>query len=325
MVAIHSKMNCAASLADGNHPTIRAKTGSLSRYNNLNPRLTTFLIVLFVSTRRIQILEDLKDFHDSHDNLVGWLNAKDRMMTVLGPISSDSRMVQSQVQQVQVLREEFRTQQPQLDHFVNLGENILTRIPDRESTDARKISTKLSNIQKKWNDLLSRLDERAESLGAAADSSREFDAGYMRLKDALQNISDHLDDIPLDKEAEEQLRKVQSLERQLEGQRPLLADLEAAGVQLCDVLSDPTSRAEIQGKLSAVNRQYNNLQKKLDHRNAEIEALLRDGRQFDSLCAQSLGWLSNTLSSIPERLLISADREVLQQQLEQHEVRLVIA
>lgn len=108
-----------------------------------------------------------------------------------------------------MLREEFRTQQPQLDHFVNIGENILSRIPDRRSADAQKISGKLSNIQKKWNDLLSRLDERAESLGAAVDTSREFDAGLMRLKDALQNISDQLDDIPLDKEPDEQLRKIQ--------------------------------------------------------------------------------------------------------------------
>lgn len=44
----------------------------------------------------------MKDFHDTHDNLSNWLSAKDKMMTVLGPISSDSRMVQSQVQQVQV-------------------------------------------------------------------------------------------------------------------------------------------------------------------------------------------------------------------------------
>lgn len=108
-----------------------------------------------------------------------------------------------------MLREEFRTQQPQLNHFKNLGENILSQIPDRKSPDAQKISTKLANIQKRWNDLLSRLEERAENLGAAADSSREFDAGLARLRDALQNISDQLDDIPLDKEPEEQLRKVQ--------------------------------------------------------------------------------------------------------------------
>ena len=47
-------------------------------------------------------MEDLKDFHDTHDSLLNWLLAKEKMMTVLGPISSDSRMVQNQVQQVQV-------------------------------------------------------------------------------------------------------------------------------------------------------------------------------------------------------------------------------
>lgn len=65
------------------------------------------------------------------------------------------------------------------------------------------------------------------------------------------------------------------MERQLEGQRPLLADAEAAGAQLCEVLSDPASRAEIQAKLAAVGRQYSALQKKLDHRKAEMEGFLR--------------------------------------------------
>lgn len=45
-------------------------------------------------------MEEMKDFHDTHNNLTQWLNSKDRMMTALGPISSDSRMVQTQVQQV---------------------------------------------------------------------------------------------------------------------------------------------------------------------------------------------------------------------------------
>lgn len=48
-------------------------------------------------------MEEMKDFHDTHSNLSQWLSAKDRMMTALGPISSDSRMVQTQVQQVSSL------------------------------------------------------------------------------------------------------------------------------------------------------------------------------------------------------------------------------
>jgi dystonin len=112
----------------------------------------------------------------------------------------------------------------------------------------------------------------------------------------------------------------QNLERQLEGKRPLLADAEAAGEQLCRVLGDAASRAEIQGKLGQVNRQYQALQRKLDHRKAELEGSMRDSRQFGESCAMTLGWLMDELGQLSERLLVSADRSVLQQQLEQHEV-----
>ncbi|XP_074102796.1 dystonin-like protein short stop isoform X15 [Cotesia typhae] len=267
---------------------------------------------------RIKFLEDIKEFHDTYENLNSWLGAKERMLGALGPISSDPRMVASQVQQVQVLREEFRSQKPQLDHLVEVGESVLTRLPN-DSVDGQKISDKLNNILQRWTDQVNRLDERAQSLGDAVDTSREFDASLNRLRDALQGISDNLDDLPLDKDPEEQLRKIEHLERQLEGQRPLLADAEAAGAQLCEVLSDPASKSEIQGKLAAVNKLYNNLQKKLDHRKAEIEGNLRDGRQFEASCSKTLGWLADELGNMSEKLLVSADREILQQQLDHHE------
>ena len=77
---------------------------------------------------RISYSELLRDFLDTHDNLTNWLNAKEKMLTVLGPISSDPRMVQSQIQQVQVLREEFRGQQPQLNHLQEVGNMLKVKI-----------------------------------------------------------------------------------------------------------------------------------------------------------------------------------------------------
>lgn len=46
---------------------------------------------------------------------------------------------------------------------------------------------------------------------------------------------------------------------------------------------------------------------------------LRDGRQFEASCAKTLGWLAEELGTLSERLLISADRDVLEQQLAHHE------
>lgn len=267
---------------------------------------------------RISHSEKLRDFLDTHDNMNTWLNSKEKMLTVLGPISSDPRMVQSQIQQVQVLREEFRGQQPQLNHLQDVGRSLLDHLRE-SSPEGQAVSQKLQNIESKWDDLVGRLDQRASSLGAAVDSSKEFDAGLNRLREALQNISDNLDGLPHDKDHQETLRKIENLERQLEGQRPLLADAEHAADELCKVLGDPASRADVMSRIGAVDKQYQALQKKLDQRKAETESALRDGRQFAETCAKTLGWLASELSNLSERLLVSAHKPTLQHQIDTHE------
>lgn len=266
----------------------------------------------------INFSDKLRDFLDTHNNLKNWLDSKERMLTVLGPISSDPRMVQSQVQQVQVLREEFRTQQPQLKHFQEIGHSILN-YPHSETLDGVAVSKKLQDIDTKWDDLVSRLDERANCLGGAADSSKEFDAAVSRLKEALQQISDNLDSLPSQMDYQEKLRKIENLERQLEGQRPLLADAEQSATALCNILGDSASRADVNSRVVALGKQYQTLQKKLDTKKAETEATLRNGRQFTESCSKTLGWLSGELANLNERLLVSAHKPSLQHQVDSHE------
>nr|XP_024217729.1 microtubule-actin cross-linking factor 1 isoform X6 [Halyomorpha halys] len=262
---------------------------------------------------RIQFVEDVKDVYDSYELLSNWLSAKERMFAALGPISPDPRMVQIQIDQVQVLREEMRATRPQLDHLVTVCSSVAGATPD-----GVKLRAKVSGISDRWEELSRKLEDRASSLGAAVDSSRDFDSGLTRLKDALSNISLQVDAIPSEP-SEESLRKIQGCERQLEGVRQLLADAEAAGAELCRVLTDPASRSDIQAKLGEVNKQYSLLQAKLDLRKAEIEALVKDGKEFDAAVAKTLGWVSDSLTNLSDRLLISADRDILQQQVDNHE------
>ncbi|XP_017068688.1 dystonin isoform X30 [Drosophila eugracilis] len=270
-----------------------------------------------ICKNRIAFSEKLRDFLDTHGNLKSWLDSKERMLTVLGPISSDPRMVQSQVQQVQVLREEFRTQQPQLKHFQELGHDVVDHLAG--TPDAQAVEIKLKDILGKWEDLVGKLDDRANSLGGAADSSKEFDAAVNRLREALQNISDNLDALPTDGDHQENLRKIENLERQLEGQRPLLADVEQSAATLCNILGDPASRADVNSRVAALEKQYLALQKKLDTKKAETEASLRDGRHFAENCSKTLGWLGGELSNLTDRLLVSAHKPTLQHQIDTHE------
>ncbi|XP_055691757.1 dystonin isoform X3 [Lutzomyia longipalpis] len=267
---------------------------------------------------KIAMSEQLKDFLDTHNNLHGWLLGKERMLTVLGPISSDPRMVKTQVQQVQVLREDFRTQLPQLNHLQNVGKGLQQHF-EVKSPEYELVTARLNALQNKWDDLYGQLNERANSLGAAANTTKEFDAGLSRLRESLRQINDNLDTLPYDMDKDELLRKIDNLGRQLEGQRPLLADAEAAAANLCEVLEDPNSRADVNNRVAELAKQYETLQKKLDNRRAEAERALREGRQLAENCARILGWLSGEASGLTDKLLVSAHRPTLQHQIDTHE------
>lgn len=115
-------------------------------------------------------------------------------MAVLGPIASEPRMVANQREQVQVLRDEFGSQMPQLNQLNHTVEMLLDRV-DINSPDARDIKKKLSAVNKHWQGLLNELDDREDNLTKATGASKDFHEGISRLQIALQKIADDFDSL----------------------------------------------------------------------------------------------------------------------------------
>lgn len=293
--------------------------GANELQSNLDDLCTRWKDLQDKCKKRIEFLETVKEFHDAHDNLNGWLAAKEKMLGVLGPIASDPRMVNSQKQQVQVIRDEFRVQKPLLDGFNSMGDNILENVTPN-TPDGRKVEDKLANVNSKWNDLLMKLDDREGNLDVASGASQDFFGNLNKLQDNLHKISDDLDDVITDKgDLDEMLKKLDSIEKNLNNQRPILADVEAAGEQLCDVLQDPAAKADIKQKLGQVGRLFNQCQKKLDNCKAELENMKKDGVEFNEACEATQDWLQDALSQLSEKLLVSADRDMLRRQVDEYD------
>ena len=263
---------------------------------------------------RASLLDELKDFHDIHDNLDNWLNSKGKLLNILGPISSDPRMVQNQLSQIMVMKEEFGEKQPNKDKFNDLGETILDSCGS--SPDGKKIEGKLDNVNKKWDDLLANLEDRQHALEAVAGPTRDFVNLSNKLSDNLTKVSDDLDDVAVSKaDVEAKLKALTGIAENLDNQRPLLSEVMAVGDHLMDVLTDPASKSEIKSKMGQVERQFNNCQKKLDNALAELENMNKDAREFGEQCAAALDWLSQMEGLLSEKLIISADRNTLVEQV----------
>ena len=285
--------------------------------DNLNEIINRWKELQERCKERANLLDELKDFHDIHDNLNNWLNSKGKLMGILGPIASDPRLVQNQMSQIQVMKEEFVERQPTKDRFNDIGETVLDVAG---GSDGRSIEGKLDNINRKWDDLLSQLEERERALEAVSGPTRDFLNLSNKLSDNLSKVSDDLDDIAVSKaDAEQKLKALTGVAQNLDNQRPLFSEVMALGDQLMEILTDPASKSEIKSKMGQVERQFNNCQKKLDNAMAELENSAREGREFEQQCADALGWLHDMEGLLSEKLQVSAERQTLIEQVNEFE------
>ncbi|XP_022258014.1 dystonin-like, partial [Limulus polyphemus] len=220
-----------------------------------------------------------------------------------------------------VMRDECTCQQPVVERFGRSGNAIMENM-GRSSPSAKKVRDQMDNVQRHWDDLVGRLEDREKNLDAASGVTRDFQENLNHLQESLQHISDEYDHLSSDgSDADGQLKKLEDLEKQLEDQRPLLADAESVCEQLCDLLSDSGSKNEIKNKLNAVEKQYNNLNKKIENRKAELESAMKEDQEFYLSCDCIQHWLNDMEQTLGQGFPISADHDTLTRQITEFECK----
>lgn len=244
---------------------------------------------------------ELEDFYVKYESLNSWLNSKERMIDVLGSIGSDPRLVQNQSSQVNVIRDEFCERVNQKVKFNDIGENLLAQ-------NGYHIQTHLEQVNEKWNVLSEKLENYERALESLMGPTSDFHRLIRDLQDDLAGISDQLEDvIGNNSSVQEKLYLLEEISQQLGNQREKWANVEKVGSELSKLLSDPSSRSEITGKLGAVERQFNSCQKKLDGAIAENEVSVRELYEFEDEFVKSQQRLSDFEDVLFDQLQISAD------------------
>ena len=265
---------------------------------------------------QIDIFEELKIFDEHFESLNTWLVSKAKMMNVLGPIASDPRLVQNQLSQILVIREDFVEKTSQKEKFTEIGSNVKKASPNA----GKNIDAKLKAVLTKWDELLQQLDDREKALNELFGPTRDFFNLTIKLQDNLSKISEDLDDVISSKvDAEQKIKTLEGIAVNLNEQRTLWTQVESVGKHLLTILSDSISKSEIKSKLAQVERQFNNCQKKLDNALAEFENMARESKEFEADCQNILQMLQKFESILKEKILISANVEVLQKQVQDFE------
>ncbi|KAI2799657.1 hypothetical protein BLOT_011563 [Blomia tropicalis] len=270
------------------------------------------------------------------DKLRSWLDQKEKLISVLGPIGSEPYIVNTQLKQIHVMKDEFSSQEHLLNKMDKLGDSILERM-DRSNPSHKTIQNKMNDIHKNWNQLLAILDEREKNLLSVNEAATDFQNKLNKLQNILDNISSEFDHITTSgMDNDEQLLKITNLEENLEAQRPLLAECGNSCNYLCNLLTDNASKNETRDKFKNVENRYNDLCKKVANKKVELQSTLKEDREFFMSCDELQEWLRNMLNILSKEIHISAILEIISKQImdfepiyrqvmdKEHEVHMVL-
>lgn len=224
----------------------------------------------------------------------------------MGPICSEPKLLANQLHQVQLMKDDFVSQAPNLSKMNKLGDSLLERL-ERTDPEFRRIKDKQEQVQGKWNKLTDALDEREKNLLAVKDAAGGFQEKYEKILAALHKISDEFDNIvssPADND--EKLLKLSNLEDNLESLRPGIADVERESEKLCELLTDYASKNEVKARVAGLHKLFDDLSKKISNKKAELQSILSEDKEFFFDCDAVQEWLRNMQNRLLKDVRVSA-------------------
>nr|XP_046274634.1 microtubule-actin cross-linking factor 1 isoform X9 [Scatophagus argus] len=239
----------------------------------------------------------LGSFASAANQLGPWLREKELMMSVLGPLSIDPNMLNTQKQQVQFMLREFETRRPQFDQLTQSAEGILSQTGDsaQDPKDLEEVRAELGSISQQWEDLTNRLSQRSNHIDQAQGTSERYQALLRELASSVSALSERLDaQASLSAQPEALKRRLQEtgeIRSELERRRTELAEAERLCQELSAIVAEPYLKEELSKRLESVSGPLKSLEERAADGLSQLQTALSSTQQFQQMFEELRSWL----------------------------------
>ncbi|KAK7899365.1 hypothetical protein WMY93_020218 [Mugilogobius chulae] len=238
----------------------------------------------------------LGTFASAANQLAPWLREKELMMSVLGPLSIDPNMLNTQKQQVQFMLREFETRRPQFDQLTQSAEGILSQSdPSQEPPDLGEVRAELGSITQQWDGLTDRLTQRSSHIDQAQGTSQRYQALLRELSSSVSALGERLDaqaSLSAQPEAlKQRLQETGEIRSELERRRGELAEAERLCQELSAIVVEPYLKEELKKRLDSVSGPLKSLEERAADGLSQLQAALSSTQQFQQMFEELRSWL----------------------------------
>ncbi|XP_069707562.1 dystonin isoform X8 [Phaenicophaeus curvirostris] len=279
-----------------------------------------------VTSERQQKLEEssnyLTQFQTAEAQLKHWLAEKELMVSVLGPLSIDPNMLNTQKQQVQILLKEFDTRKPQYEQLTVAGEGILKTPGERTPSHSHEIvKEQLAAVAQQWDRLTGQLRSRCDRIDQAIVKSTEYQSLLRSLSDKLSALDSKLSSslaVSTQPDAvKQQLEIAREMKEEIEQERKNINAAQALCEELSTLVGEDYLKAELTRQLDGILKSFKDIEQKSDNHVQQLQSAYATSHQFQQMSKDFQGWLGKKKEELNQARPVSAKLDVLQSLIEE--------
>ncbi|NWU85775.1 DYST protein, partial [Onychorhynchus coronatus] len=277
-----------------------------------------------VTSERQQKLEEssnyLTQFQTAEAQLKHWLVEKELMVSVLGPLSIDPNMLNTQKQQVQILLKEFDTRKPQYEQLTMAGEGILKR-PGEHPPSHEIVKEQLAAVAQKWDSLTGQLRKRCDRIDQAIVKSTEYQSLLRSLSDKLSALDSKLSSslaVSTQPDAvKQQLEIAREMKEEIEQEMKNINAAQTLCEELSTLVGEEYLKAELTRQLDGILKSFKDIEQKSDNHVQQLQSAYTTSHQFQQMSKDFQTWLSKKKEELNQARPVSAKLDVLQSLIEE--------
>ena len=287
-------------------------------------------------------LLEMGQFNEALDEMLKWLGRTDQSLDEItldndivtittsnnGSISSNQLVssIDIQLAKLKVLRNDIKAQEQTVEKLKETGKNLIRNETTGKQT-LQEIKQRVQLLIDNWENLLSKLDEKKNTLNTRLYESQNFQC---ELQDALLWISEVEAQLVTNKPygglpetAKEQLDKFTSVFNQIEANEPAMELLIETGRKLIEKnkKSDDSDQTEPQFQtVEELNQRWTHVKRKAVERKEKLENACKDAADFHNKLQKFISWLTETEKSLNMLKPVSRVLDTLTGQISEHQV-----
>ncbi|XP_044531853.1 dystonin isoform X1 [Gracilinanus agilis] len=273
-----------------------------------------------LTAERQQKLEEssnnLTQFQMVEAQLKQWLVEKELMVNVLGPLSIDPNMLNTQKQQVQILLKEFDTRKPQYEQLTTTAQSIL-RKPGENHPLHGSVKEQLTIVAQKWDSLTGQLSDRCGRIDQAIVKSTQYQSLLRNLSDKLSDLDNKLSNslaVSTHPNAmEQQLETAEKMKQEIEQEMKNIKVAQTLCEELSALVGEEYLKAELSRQLEGILKTFKNIEQKTGNHVQQLQSACVSSYQFQQMSKDFQAWLVTKKEEQKQFHPISAKLDVLQE------------